>query len=374
MKTIMKISLVVLAGSSILTADEMMKRYDVKSGKVEYSIQSSGEFLGVSIKTIGKKKVIFDDYGVKDLTEVNKVEKRSINGKADVTKTHTIDYVNNAILYSVSFDEQKIMRTKNPAMTLGALFGGGHNMKQTGESLIKAMGGKKVGTDKILGYDCAVWDIMGSKQCIYKGIALKVETNILGMKNIELATKAEFDISMKRSDFGLPNFPIYNERQEKLDMSSAQLDAMDANESKRASQDSANTVATIQAAMQALQQNGSDSSTPESITPKQEESMGDTMMSAMLPQMKKEIIEQEGIMTFARDCIQSASSLSEANECNRQVEKKLGEEIDKNDDIKVWNDQEKSKILAEINEGLKSVQCVKDASTVKDIKGCLSEF
>jgi hypothetical protein len=62
MKTIAKVSLVVLMGSSMLLGNQM-KLYDVKSGKIDYEIKGSGEIMGQKLQTVGKKRVIFDNYG-----------------------------------------------------------------------------------------------------------------------------------------------------------------------------------------------------------------------------------------------------------------------------------------------------------------------
>ncbi len=73
------------------------------------------------------------------------------------------------------------MRMQNPMIAMAGLMGGGESMKQTGKEMMIQMGGKKVGTDKVLGYPCDVWDLMGVKQCMYKGLPLKVESNIMGV-------------------------------------------------------------------------------------------------------------------------------------------------------------------------------------------------
>jgi len=371
---ITKISLAVLMIGSMLVAGEMMKKYDVKSGKVEYDIRGSGEFMGVSIKTIGKKRVIFDNYGVKDLTEINKVEKKTINGKANIKKSHTMKYMNNAMIYSVSFKDKKIMRMQNPAMALGALFGGGKNMQQAGESMMQTMGGKKVGTDKVLGYTCTVWSIMGSKQCTYKGVILKIETDIMGIKNTEIATKVEFDISMNKSDFALPKFAIYNEHRQKLDIDTTQLDEMDQKQSAKATQDGADVAAAMKAAISAMKKSGFDPMTSKGkMTKAQEESMQNAMMNAMLPQMKKKILEQEAMMIFGRECLQNANSKKEANRCNQEIAKRFDQEMDSDDDFDTWDNAQKKKILTEIDQGLKAMECAKNASSAKEIQSCMPQ-
>lgn len=363
--------MVVLGGSLLMASGEIMKKYDVKSGKIDYSISVSGGFLGATIKTVGKKRVIFDAYGVKSLTELNKIEKKSINGKSTVSKTHTMQYMNNALLYSVNFKSKKITRMQNPGMGLGSLFGGGKNMQQTGKAMMQKMGGKKVGTDKVLGYSCTVWELMGSRQCLYKGIPLKIETNIMGIKNLEVATKIKFDISTDGS-FKLPNLPIYSQNGERLNINTNQLDDMDHRDNKRVTKQSADSAAAMQAMVGAMKKAGFDTSDPNAkMTKSQKQSVQDSMMNAMMPQMKKEAMKQEAIMLFGRKCIIKANTLKEANDCNRAIEKRFGQNMDRNDDFQVWNDKEKKKVLSDIDRGIRMMECQKKASSVQDAQNCM---
>ncbi len=118
--------------------------------------------------------------------------------------------------------------------------------------MMKQMGGKKTGTDQVLGYNCDVWTLMGStKQCMYKGIPLKIESNVMGIKSREIATKVEFDISLSKDDFKLPDFPIYDEYGTKLDKNN--LDAMDNKSEVQATQE-AEDMAALGASMAAAMQ------------------------------------------------------------------------------------------------------------------------
>ena len=44
--------------------------------------------------------------------------------------------------------------------------------------------------------------------CIYKGVPLKTETNTMGLKQIQIAKSAKFDISISDDKFKLPNYPV----------------------------------------------------------------------------------------------------------------------------------------------------------------------
>ena len=204
---------------------DQYKKNAVESGKIDYKITGSGNIMGITTKTVGKKRVLFDAYGARELNEENQVQKTVIGGNAKVDKSHKLTYMKGAMIYTVDLKAERIIRMQNPGFAMMSAMGG-KDVMQTGEAMMKKMGGKKVGTDKVLGYTCDVWEIMGSvKQCMYKGIPLKVESNVMGIKNVEVATKAEFDISLSNDDFKLPDFLIYDMQGNILDKS--KLESMD---------------------------------------------------------------------------------------------------------------------------------------------------
>ncbi len=370
MTKIVKVSLAVLMGSSMLVAGgNQMKMYDVKSGKIEYEIRGSGEIMGQKMQTIGKKRVIFDDNGAKNLAEENKIEKQTIMGQKKITKTHTMTYMKESMVYHVDFKSKRIMRMENMAATMGALMGGGKNMKQTSEEMMKKMGGKKTGTDKVLGYTCDVWELMGTKQCIYKGIPLRVETDVMGIKNTEVATKAEFDISLSKNDFKLPDFPIYDMEGNKLDKS--KLDAMDKRsevEVEKASEDMAEFGSVMAEAMQSAgMKNG------ERPTEAQEKKMEDAMMAAMWPRMKKKILDEAKALEFVKECFNDADTVKDANTCSHKMDEMNGERSDPEDDFTEWNAKTKKETLGFLDQSLERMECIKKANSMQDMQQCMPQ-
>ncbi len=374
MVKIVNVSLMIVLGSAVLFAgSDSLKRYDVKSGKIEYSMKESGNIMGmVKIKGVGKKRLVFDNYGVKDLTEENKVKKETTGGQSKVEKTHTIQYMNAGIMYQVDFDKKKIIRMENPAMAMNAMLGGGKNVGQTGEAMMKSMGGKKVGTDKVLGYTCDVWDLMGIKQCIYKGIPLSIESNIMGLKSTQVATKADFDISLSEDDFKLPDFPLVDMRGNKLDLDRNSLNAMDQKESQKNAKEMQDGMKTMAAAMGALQASGFDMNNPNAkMTKSQEKSMKDAAMAAMggedkmLAQTKKEILDEAKDLPEIKKCFQDANSVKEANICEKKADREDPEKHTQ------WNDKIKSKLIKEITEFEKALPCIEKASSFATLKQCM---
>ena len=361
--------MIVLLGSSLgFAGANQMQKYEVKSGKIAYDIKGSGDIMGmVKMKTVGKKRVIFDDYGVQNLVEENKVEKKTTQGQTETTKSHTMVYMKDSILYQVDFSKKRIMRMQNPAAAMGTLFGGDKTMKQTGEAMMKQMGGKKMGSDKVLGYTCEVWEIMGSvKQCMYKGIPLKIESDMMGMKNTEIATKIEFDISIDKEDFELPDFPIYDMEGNKLDKNNLDsIDKQDEAKTLQSSEDMAALGVTLATAMQSAGVQKGDR--PNKA---QEAEMKNAMMSAMLPQMKKRFLEDEKILIFGQECLSKADTLKEANICNQKANKMSSEQ---EEDFDEWNPAVKQETLGYIAQGLKSMECIKKAQDMNEVKRCMPQ-
>jgi len=225
---VLKLWVAVLLASVILFADpNHYKRYDVKSGRIDYKIIGSGNIMGVETKIVGIKRVLFDAYGAREISEVNRVQKTTMDGKISTDKSHKIIYMNGAIIYDVDMKKKRIVRMQNPAFMLSVTEG--RTPRQVAEETMKKMGGKKSGTETVLGYRCEIWSMMGIRQCFYKGVPLKIESNAMGVESIEVATKVKFDTQLTDKNFRLPDFPVYNETGEKLDRN--RLKEMDSRES-----------------------------------------------------------------------------------------------------------------------------------------------
>ncbi len=178
-----------------------MKRYDVESAIVEYRMSGGGNMLGFSTKIEGKRKLMFKDWGNLELDEEN-ISSTVMGG---VEKTHELTEIKGDTVYSVDFENKVIYKSKISDYLSEKK---DKDVSKIGKEMLKKMGAKKIGKDKVLGYECEVWEIMGSKMCIYKGIVLKSEGNIMGMKHKSEAVRAEFNVKIDDKEFKLPPFPV----------------------------------------------------------------------------------------------------------------------------------------------------------------------
>ena len=193
-------------------AQNKLKRYDIKSGIVEYATTTSGKVMGSTIDGNGTDKLFFKDWGAIELKESMLTQTTAMKflGKAstETEETHTMVKLDNGESWSVDFNKKQIYASRDMAMDMIMANQPDADAGKVGESMLESMGGKKTGTEQFLGYSCDVWEIMNGKQWIHKGLMLKMEMTVLGITTKTEATSVKLDVSVPDANFNLPDFPI----------------------------------------------------------------------------------------------------------------------------------------------------------------------
>ncbi len=194
------------------TAQNKLKRYDIKSGIVEYVTATSGKIMGSTITGSGTQTLAFKDWGALELkeTELDQTTVMKIFGKekTETTHEHSINKLDNGESFSVDFDNQKIYLGRDMAMDMSQTINPEGDTGEAGKMMAESMGGKKLGNETFLGYNCEVWELLGGKQWNYKGVMLKMEMTALGIKTVTTATNIRFDVLVPDTHFALPDFPL----------------------------------------------------------------------------------------------------------------------------------------------------------------------
>jgi hypothetical protein len=205
---------------------------------------------------------------------------------------------------------------------------------------------------------------MGAKQCIYKGVVLKVETDIMGVKSTEVAVKAQFNLSLGKEVFTLPDYPISDRRGRTLNVDRSQLDALDARETEKRLTQTAEGASAVKAAMEAAAKAGYNKNGKTRLNQNQK----DAMANAMLPMMKQQFLKQVTPMRRMRDCLRRADTRKQAIACGR----KYGSDFDPSDVPPQWNAATKRQTLQEMNQYLDTiVPCVRNAQTMQQAQSCM---
>jgi len=188
-----------------------LKRYKVKSGIVKYKTTIKGKMMGSTVEGDGTEELYFKDWGAVELKKTDSKQVTHVNifghKKTEVNETHQINKLDNGKAYSVDVKNKIIYVRNDPAMEMIKNTNNG-DVTEVSEKMLESIGGKKIGKEKVLGYNCDVWEVMGGKQWIYKGVPLKFEMSMMGITTTTTATDAKFNINVPDKYFQLPDYPV----------------------------------------------------------------------------------------------------------------------------------------------------------------------
>ena len=183
---------------TFLNADA--KRYEIESGVIKYTISGGGSIMGVTTTMSGEATSVFRNWGAQELYE----EKSSTITMGQTEQAHEMNKLDEGKAYVVDFANKVILEYSSEALTSSP---NGDLMQQGKDALVK-MGGKKIGEEKFMGYDCEIWELKPARLWLYKGIMLKSEASVMGIKYKTAATRIDLDISVSDEQLKLPDFPI----------------------------------------------------------------------------------------------------------------------------------------------------------------------
>lgn len=176
------------------------KRYEIKSGIIEYTISGGGNMMGIQTQIDGKSKTLFKEWGEVELHD--ETSKSVIMGREEYT--HQTTKIDNDKVYIVDY-EQKIIHQYDHTMLVASEY---KDLAKSAKEMMLSMGGTKTGEESILGNLCEVWEAKHMKLWLYKGIILKSKVRIMGRTHTTEATNIQFNISVSDEDLKLPDFPI----------------------------------------------------------------------------------------------------------------------------------------------------------------------
>lgn len=189
---------VLILTATALHAEE--KRYEVKSGIIEYAVSGAGNMGGAETRIEGKSRAIFKEWGNVELHDdtmktvvMGKENHMHNTTKIDNAKVYVVDYQKKVIF---QYDPQTLLRSEHK------------DLAKSAKEMMLALDGKKTGDDTIQGYACEVWETPLMKFWLHKGIMLRSETNIMGITHTTEAITIKLDSSVSDEDLKLPDFPV----------------------------------------------------------------------------------------------------------------------------------------------------------------------
>ena len=178
---------------TVIHAGATIHYYDLKQGFVEYEMLGNARLTEeTNLNIQGRSKLYFTNWGntrqEKDQGVV--VTQGAIN---DVQESKRFEKHINGKILTVDYDNEQILEhTENIVVS---------SQKKETQGLLHR------GQDVIAGVLCQVWVGASVKKCIYKGVVLKQESEVLGVSYMKQATKAIFDTNTTMKQSTLPDFP-----------------------------------------------------------------------------------------------------------------------------------------------------------------------
>lgn len=182
------------------TMNAETKRYEIKSGIIEYAVKGGGNMMGIQTQITGTNKAVFKEWGNVELHQ--DTTKSVIMGREEQTQQTT--KIENGKVYVVNYDQKAIVQY-DPSTLMQTEY---KDLAKSAKEMMLVMGAKKTGEETILDYDCEVWETQQIKLWLHKGVMLKSEANIMGITHTTEAKNIQFDVSVSDEDLKLPDFPV----------------------------------------------------------------------------------------------------------------------------------------------------------------------
>lgn len=173
------------------------------AGKMRYGVEKAAIKYEFSGKSSGTEMVYFTDYGWLETIKTDKTSK-AFNFES-TTRVTTIQKGNRRAWNNEGSDFASVVndRFMSPAL---------EEVVPTpdlyyGEEVIKRKNARKVGTDRILGRECTIYEVEyeASKLWVWKGIVLKSEKKLMGSdKEVLEAIQIDEEWKVEPSVFELP--------------------------------------------------------------------------------------------------------------------------------------------------------------------------
>ncbi len=338
-----------IGGSTLLHAEVGTYPFEIESGMIIYEISGGSQLTPeTNLMIKGNAKLCFKEWGEVKLQEESGMvlttgaikHKQHVKRLEKQTKDRviTVDYKN----------EQLLERKKSLSDI---------SVYAETASLVKK------GQEKVAGVLCDVWEGPGVKKCIYKNIVLKLETHILGVSYVRVATQAIFDINTSTETCEVPDYPI-----QKFALFKDNIKTKNAYKAE-------NFCKILKDAAYDVKEDNTSYGTS-IITDHEREKFINHIAKDIYERQKELLPKLLNSLKETRACLETGEDPFRANECIEhfsRMKAQLGAEEDEY--IILWDDKRKNILLDKIEEDLIHLQsrisCVNRAKNITDLSACM---
>jgi hypothetical protein len=351
-----------ISSTFILFAQNSFKKYKHKSGIVFYDVKISSFDNNLNNQVRGIARLVFDDWGAKELQEedVEEIQEGDFN---DTRSKHTLTKVDYGTIYTADYDENVTYKTRDRDLDLAIT----QKLDLTNEGInsLKKAGAKIVGKEKIAGLECDVWELNDQQLCIYdNGIPLKIVVQNAGFLSEKKAVQVILDKPIPPKEFALPPFKIVEDEGYSNNQSSL-VRAQD-------------YLKSIKDLREELDKKGVDLNDKNlTVTPDLEKDIINILGKRYLAKQKKYLPDLIKALEAEKECVAKAKDAAEAKKCIepvREINNKLGDKTFEFKDIQKLDSKTKEMILDRISQEIKDTKvtalCVSKNNKTTDVIIC----
>ena len=339
-----------LGSLTLFSAQTDQKRFDIQSGMILYSVSGGGQLTqDVNLTIKGKGKLRFKDWGLVTLIEEN-YDEIIVGALQNIETVQRCEKLEDKQKFDVDFKTKKILERTMPK---------GNFKEYITKGLIKT------GQEEIAGVTCDVWEGVGVRKCIYKGIPLLVEHYLLGNYYRKKASSIQFDIETETANCSIPNYPIQK---------FALFNTNSKTNNKKLPQEFSKVLLSVSEEMQKEL----------SVAKIEEDNFPPEQKRVWLDKIGQNIFEKEKIflpkfllsMKNARVCLTQAENWIEANVCVEDVvQLKAQLTKDRENSIEQGKGEEKEKVLTDFDEHISlldsRMKCIRGSQNMTDLSTCM---
>jgi predicted transcriptional regulator len=334
----------------LIATETVQHHFDVEQGFVLYEILGGAQLTDeTNLNIQGTSRLRFKEWGevMQEEDDGMVVTKGAINFVQEVKRLEK--HIGDKVI-TVDYENEQLLERKKSEHTSS-------QVKET-EGLLHR------GQDVVAGVLCSVWVGPSIKKCIYKGVVLKQESQVLGVSYVKKAIKAVFDINASDEQCILPDFPI-----QAFSLFKDNLKTNKETESK-------NICKVFKDVVNEVEESDKSFEPQKGIDNKKREKFVNKIAEGIFKKQKEILPKLTLAMKKSRECLHLSEDLFERNQCvdNYSFRKStLG--IQEDDYVVFPKERDKAKLIDAIEDAIIDLQpripCVARAKNFIDISSCM---
>lgn len=328
---------------SLSAMEHPTNEFQLKSGNIVYTIHGGGALTpDLNLTIEGEGRLRFREWGKVVLME-EMIEESASGAFRSSEKFSKCIKRDKAQQYNVDYDQEIIQERPLPK---------GKEREDIREGMLPH--GEKV----VAGKKCNMWAKEGVRICLYKGIPLLVEKELLGIRFEKKALLVEENIEVDTQQCSIPDFPVRK-------MALFKTSIKQKKDPKEVSQLLGRLL-------------DESASTKSGRLKKMKENYLNRLGEHIFQRQKKLLPKMLESMQVARECLQGADDELEANDCIDEIndfKAKMVKTKEEENRIDAWDEKEKNRVLDEFDDNIEilesRMQCIRVAKNITDLSGCM---